>query len=491
MSERPLERLHYFDGQRLEAEDLRLEQEFHLRLQRWLSRSLFSPGVADGLDVLPIDSGNRVEVSPGLALDDHGRAIILVQPVQLIPQAQHLCVRYREHKDSFEEAGCTVRSPHATTEAHWEGRRRIVSEPDFFWRRELPLDETRELVIATLRLDATGVVEAVESGPRLTAAPKPLAQVRALSLEGEKDIDEKNPLVVTFHVRHRRPSAVTLHFSALDFSTLHYSEVGEITPRITGAGAGGAFETDVATMIDPHSHAAGALVADTETPEHAHTVTSKVFAPTGTIDGNGEKGIFVAPVGDTLIGGGIRFVPSPIGPIPLPFGANLIVRGPIGSTGPALGNAVNLASVATSFSVTGGGHVHDISGKTADSVGDTQRLHKHTIGVTIEATGSAGATDLRSGNQLTFFTGLEIKVNGVSCTARILAQVKAMNPAWSSITSFDGSPGHPLLQGTGPVRLDLIDLLSFDADEERPHTIEFSVRGAGNGGCVQYNLYVE
>lgn len=483
MSERPLERLHYFDGRRLEAEDLRLEQEFHLRLQRWLSRSLFSPGVADGLDVLAIDNGNRVMVSPGLALDDHGRAIILVQPVQLIPQAQHLCVRYRERKDGFEEGGCTMRSPHGTTAARWEGQRRIVSEPEFVWRREVPLDETHELVIATLKLDVTGVVEAVESGPRLTAAPKPLAQVRALSLEGEKDIDHENPLVVTFHVRHRRPTAVTLHFSALDFSTLHYSEVGEITPRITGAGAGGVFETGVATMIDPHTHAAGALGADAEAPEHAHAVTSKVFAPNITVGGDGEVGIFAAIEGDAVIGHGFRFIPTPIGPVPIPIATTALVT--------PLGPAVNLAGAATSFSVTGGGHVHEVSGKTAGSVGDTQRLHEHSVGVTIEATGSVGAIDLRGGNQLTSFTGLEIKVNGVSCTARILAQVKAMNPAWGSITSFDGSPGHPLLLGTGPVRLDLIDMVSFDADEARPHTIEFSVRGAGNGGCVQYNLYVE
>lgn len=469
-SERPIARLNYFNGQRLEADDLRLEQEYHLRIQRWLSRSLFSAGVADGYDVHPIEGGKRVLVTPGLALDDLGRAIILVQAVELVPQARYLCVRYTERRDA---GGCS-REPE-----------RILSEPEFLWRREVPADERRELVIAALKLDATCAVQKIESGPRLTAVTKPVTRVRALSFAGEKDIDARNPKVLTFHIRNRRPSSVTLHFSARDFSTLHYSEIGQVKPDVTGGGTNGGFETDVPTQVDPHSHGDGTLSARTETSPHSHTITSKVFAPTITTPvPNPERGIFLAPKGITLIG-------LTVEPLPLPV--TLTVIPPPGDpTGDPLGPAVDLSTVVTDFSVGTGGHTHDVIGKTSATVDDAQLLHKHPITVSIGAAGSVGPTSIRGGNQMVFFTDLNVTVDGHPVTDKILAQLQETNPSvWNLITSFDGSPTHPLRQGTGPIRLDLIDGLSFDPDEMRPHTIVFSVEGAGNGGCIQYNLYVE
>ena len=37
MSEKPLDRLNYYNGQRLEAKDLRLEQEYMIRTRRWIN----------------------------------------------------------------------------------------------------------------------------------------------------------------------------------------------------------------------------------------------------------------------------------------------------------------------------------------------------------------------------------------------------------------------------------------------------------------------
>ena len=85
MSEKPLERLNYFNGQRLEAGDLRLEQEYHIRVRRWLNKSLYSAGIGRGLEVraIPPDPVKqdppRVGVSLGLAIDDDGREIILLE----------------------------------------------------------------------------------------------------------------------------------------------------------------------------------------------------------------------------------------------------------------------------------------------------------------------------------------------------------------------------------------------------------------------------
>src|ERR1044071_5344931 len=80
----PMERLNYFNGQRLEASDFKLEQSYHMRVRRWLNKSLYTWGIAKGLEVevKPGDS-HRVIVSPGLALDAQGREIILLEEAEV------------------------------------------------------------------------------------------------------------------------------------------------------------------------------------------------------------------------------------------------------------------------------------------------------------------------------------------------------------------------------------------------------------------------
>src|SRR5438094_368397 len=55
MSEKPLERLNYYNGQRLEARDLKLEQEYHIRVRRWLNKSLYTSG-RTGLAEVELDA---------------------------------------------------------------------------------------------------------------------------------------------------------------------------------------------------------------------------------------------------------------------------------------------------------------------------------------------------------------------------------------------------------------------------------------------------
>ena len=51
MIEKPIDRLNYFNGQRLEATDFKTEQDYHIRVRRWLNKSLYSAGIARGLEV--------------------------------------------------------------------------------------------------------------------------------------------------------------------------------------------------------------------------------------------------------------------------------------------------------------------------------------------------------------------------------------------------------------------------------------------------------
>ncbi len=79
-----MERLRYFDGKLLTAQDFQAEQDYQLQ-KRWLhNRMLHGFGVVDGLGVsVDHGPGAAVLVSPGLALDPHGREILVACPVRI------------------------------------------------------------------------------------------------------------------------------------------------------------------------------------------------------------------------------------------------------------------------------------------------------------------------------------------------------------------------------------------------------------------------
>ncbi|GJG89726.1 hypothetical protein tb265_49070 [Gemmatimonadetes bacterium T265] len=73
----------FFDGQRLEAEDLTAVYEFH-RSRRWLhNRALHGWGIASGLAVGGAKGAAVLTVSPGYALDCEGHDVVLAEPAEL------------------------------------------------------------------------------------------------------------------------------------------------------------------------------------------------------------------------------------------------------------------------------------------------------------------------------------------------------------------------------------------------------------------------
>lgn len=72
---RPLQRVHFFAGQLLTAEDLRAEQEYVLERLRRHNRWLHGWGVVAGLELAVDDE--RVVVEAGLALDCRGNEIVV------------------------------------------------------------------------------------------------------------------------------------------------------------------------------------------------------------------------------------------------------------------------------------------------------------------------------------------------------------------------------------------------------------------------------
>ena len=92
------ERPRYFAGKLLTAEDLELEQRYHIEKRWLLNRTLQGAGVVSGLEVSLGDVS--VTVAPGLALDQMGREIVIAEPVELaIPSCADpisVCALYAE-----------------------------------------------------------------------------------------------------------------------------------------------------------------------------------------------------------------------------------------------------------------------------------------------------------------------------------------------------------------------------------------------------------
>jgi hypothetical protein len=86
-STRYLERVEFFNGERLFAADLQTLEEFQ-REMRWLhNKSLHQPGVASGFAVAGEKGDRQVTVQPGYALDSSGREIVLteVNHIEAVP----------------------------------------------------------------------------------------------------------------------------------------------------------------------------------------------------------------------------------------------------------------------------------------------------------------------------------------------------------------------------------------------------------------------
>jgi hypothetical protein len=81
-----IERLQFFEGQRLFADDLQGLEAFN-REMRWLhNRSLHQPGIGNGLAVSGKKGDREVRIGPGYAIDRDGREIVLLQDqVEPIP----------------------------------------------------------------------------------------------------------------------------------------------------------------------------------------------------------------------------------------------------------------------------------------------------------------------------------------------------------------------------------------------------------------------
>jgi hypothetical protein len=436
----PLDRMNYFNGQRLEARDFRLDQDYHMRVRRLLNSSLYTYGIASGLEVtVKAGDAHRVVVSPGLALDPEGREIVVLEdtellvtglpsPVEGVAVGNYLTIRYTEAPvDRFQD-GCQVAGPAGGGQRlAWGGPTRLRAGALLEWTNTWPAADSGQIVLVQAELDETCAVRALHTGVRKYVGTSQNARTLTYALEGEKDIDSSNPKQLYFHIRGGQPEAVTLYLRGAKFSSLYYTELGKHTH-------------DLDISLPAHAGVAG----------HTHTILDELE----TSPEPGHSHVIRANTSDEPNREGLELSESPVR-MNLNEQVDLVVEldgdhfhtiNPGGATGPA----VNMPALDHSFTATEAGET---------GVGPSARTSPET--------------------SYRFPDNLEVFVDGISYTAEILNRL-----GWTSLG--DGGPNHDFVTaGTGAIQ---IDLLGVDLSEGE-HLIE--LRLATGGGRVLYNLYVE
>jgi len=448
-----LERVNYFNGERLAAADFRAEQAYQLAVRRLLNRSLYTPGIVVGLEVEPIKSSDaadkhRVLVRRGLAFDNLGREIFLPADVKVqvsgapsttpgMVFGNLLVVSYRETRKFPVKDGCVAGASSApcSGQLSWGAPSRTVAEATFEFVDLWPSEQSGKIVLSQIELSKTGEVVRASPGVREYSSLRRPQTARPVNLSGEKDIDHANSKVLFFHIADGLPEAVTLYLRGRPFSSLYYTEVGGHTHAL-------AVTTSVARHDFGHDHQASGGVT-TDDGDHTHNFIVDA--------GENKGGINVNDPGDDV----------------------LTVTG---------NNPIQL----------GGKHHHGLIGLTlAKSLGEYD--HDHDVTGT---SADAGATDkaARDGRPaLSAFKDLIVRLDGADVTEKICDQLEATlnQPGqWK----LQISPGDIRMNGTalnqpdGTGAIDLMDL-GVDLGIGR-HTLEFLVADPDVGGSIQYDLFV-
>ncbi len=474
MSEKPLDRLNYYNGQRLEASDLRLEQEYHMRVRRWLNRSLYSAGIVQGLTVSAEQDGQplRVMVSPGLALDVEGREIILLEeqrlPVVAMPSSldglprSYLTIEYRERRTAEESLHCMVHAQgnyRVEGRPSWGGPAFVRAEPRLGWTDSIPHPSSGKIILARVELDRScSAVQQVDASVRDEVVAKGVSKVSNYALEGARDIDERNPQRIYFHARGQQPNAVTLYLRAEAFPRYHYTEMGQHSHHIN-------IDQKSAGGVNEHSHTLNSVETSVEKPDIRHSVHARTE---GNIDTNKQSVIELAY---TTEGGGQHY-------------SDLTA-----DIGTGIAAAVHHLEQHR--------HGFEAGARTGSEPAVTSHSHgvvatAARVGINTHPALADPPFPVRSTTPLSYVGDLHVYIDGKPVTTAIVEQLKGGDSNWSGNSGDklgDRTSSHPLVtRGTGPIRLDFLPAMRFDLGE---HFIELSVTGDGNGGRILYNLYVE
>lgn len=173
----PIKRLNFFKHQFLRASDFIDEQKYHMDMRRRHNRTLHTWGIAgSGLKVTFAQGATAVSVSPGMAVDNQGREIVLTEDrtVELsgfpAGQALFITIAYGEKQTN------------PTNETGAEGNTRWTEDPQLQASAAKPGDVGANIVLAKVTRNALLVNGVDESERRAAGVEAGELTVRVLTL---------------------------------------------------------------------------------------------------------------------------------------------------------------------------------------------------------------------------------------------------------------------------------------------------------------------
>lgn len=472
--DQPLDRVNYFNGQRLDAADFRADQDYQTRIRRKLLSSLYSIGIVQGLEVNQNPDKHKVTISPGVALDFQGREIILLESTDVLVSGtptpssgvifgNFLTISYAEQRVQPISDGCTAPSDAKGCGGNlaWGAPTRIRAAPKFDVVDTWPSDLSGKIVLAQIGLSGGCQVTQIQSGVRRYAVAAKPPTTRPISIEGEKDINSSNPKVLYFHIDGGLPTSVSLYLRGAQFSTLFYSELGS------------------------HSHDNTLTGGQANLPVHHHTLTNLTSGDANQDSGK-ALGLSVNMWNDN-IDQGVRMWGPPSWPD----------NGPFHRGDPTTITAPDTLPIIILQNFNAHTHSFDSSAQTDDCASNIP-LTQGTF--TNAAAGLSPPPARTTGQPLSYVSSLSVLYDGNDITGDILQQLGGIDPvSWPlapvAATLGDGTPTHVFVKaGTGPIDLTQVSGLDFTPGE---HSLTFQVadivsggQTTYNGGQIQYNLYV-
>jgi hypothetical protein len=157
----PVKRLNYFNHQFLREHDFKVEQEYHIAMRRQHNRLLHGWGIVEGLDVHK-KSDHEIVIDPGVAIDNHGREIVLTTPVvrnlSSFERGSHTYITI-SYAESWEDAD---RHSAAGIEAYT----RVSEIPQFEEKRREPARDGAIITLARVHFHENGTIQKVENEGR-------------------------------------------------------------------------------------------------------------------------------------------------------------------------------------------------------------------------------------------------------------------------------------------------------------------------------------
>lgn len=461
-SDEALERLNYFNGQRLAATDLRAEQSHHLGMRRVLNRSLYSAGIVTGLEVEPDNADkHRVIVRDGLAFDHLGREIFIPIDVSVhvmgVPSSAPgvvfgnlLVVSYREMRKFPSQNSCVIGAAYKPCGADlaWGAPTRVVADAVFEFLDSWPAADSGKIVLAQIELSKSCEVVRAASGVRKYAVPVKAGKTRSLSIVGEHDIAPGNAKLLHFHIADGLPDRAQLYLMGGEFSSLWYSELAK------------------------HGHTLNLVVKGDDATgkgwvvdfDHDHQLDGEM-----ALDGAHRHAFWVEETGGANEGG-------------FRMAENAWTET----------NSAQIGTSSVSPLELSKEHSHGLEDVTVgDANPTTYTITPDFTGSNVEDTGMGpglrmGAAGLRAGRAYTYFEEMEVSLDGVEVTDKILLQI----PDFAQLgvgTSVTPASELFVTEGTPAIDLLLLDVVLMPG----AHTLKFRVPTDKGGGKLYFSLYLD